>query len=102
MRLTTNLRNLVLSLDLIRMGGKLEGSRTTLTEEVFVPYVNKILDHIQSIEEPVLKVASTTEQLVDLYLNVMGNVEEVGSQLVKMDMIRYHEHHIIAELEKAA
>jgi len=55
LRLTTNLRNLVLSLDLIRMGGKLEGSRTTRTEEVFVPYVNKILDHIQSIEEPVLR-----------------------------------------------
>jgi hypothetical protein len=91
-----------MSLDLIRIGGKLEGSRTMRTEEVFIPYVNQIVKHIQSIEEPVLKVAGVTEKMLELYEDVKHNLEEVSSQLLMLEMIRYREHRIIAELEDAA
>jgi aerotaxis receptor len=102
LQLTTNLRNQVMSLDLIRIGGKLEGSRTMRTEEVFIPYVNQIVKHIQSIEEPVLKVGGVTEKMLELYEDVKHNLEEVSSQLLMLEMIRYREHRIIAELEDAA
>jgi hypothetical protein len=101
-QMTTNLRNQVMSLDLIRMGGKLEGSRTARTEEVFTPYVNQIVKHIQSIEEPVLKVAGSAEQMVELYQSVKHHLEEVSAQILVLEMIRYREHHIIAQLEETA
>jgi PAS domain S-box-containing protein len=101
-QMTSSLRNQVMSLDLIRMGGKLEGSRTARTEEVFTPYVNQIVKHIQSIEEPVLKVAGSTEKMVEIYQNVKHQLEEVSAQILVLEMIRYREHHIIARLEEAA
>jgi PAS domain S-box-containing protein len=101
-QMTTNLRNQVMSLDLIRMGGKLEGSRTARTEEVFIPYVNQIVKHIQSIEVPVLKVAGSAEQMVELYQSVKHHLEEVSAQILMLEMIRYREHQIIAQLEEVA
>jgi PAS domain S-box-containing protein len=102
LQLTQNLRNQVMSLDLIRMGGKLEGSRTVRTEEVFTPYVNEIVKHIQSIEDPVLSVAGATEQMVEIYENVKHHLDEVSAQILMLEMIRYREHHIIARIEEAA
>jgi PAS domain S-box-containing protein len=50
---TKNLQNLILRLDLIRTGGKLEGSRTPEIADIFQPFLQDMGHHLTEVGTPV-------------------------------------------------
>ncbi len=94
--MTNTVKNIVLSLDLIRMGGKLEGSRTMRTEEAFGPYVAEMLNSIEAIEAPIQEVYQVTEKIISLMEEVRVEMGDVRIHLVEMDLLRYRDYKSIA------
>lgn len=100
-RLLCNLvKNLVLSLDLIRMGGKLEGARTNRTEEIFFPYVEKMVECIHSIEEPVFKITETTEEMHTTFLKIKDILDIFDSCLIETEMMVFRDFKEISKFLK--
>ncbi len=95
--LTEMLKSVVMSLDLIRMGGRLEGSRTIKTEEVFAPYVEEMMTTIQSIEVPVSEVSEIVNQMITLLEDIRTQLNQIGIQMIEIDLIRYRDFKTVAQ-----
>lgn len=83
------LRNNVVSLDLIRLGGKLEGSRTNQAEEAFFPYIQQMIRFIDTVDQPIEKISKLTTNLICVFSNLSLQLESISSQLVFIEMVKY-------------
>ncbi len=83
------LRNNVVSLDLIRLGGKLEGSRTNQAEEAFFPYIQQMIRFIDSVDQPIDKISKLTKNLITVFSDLSLQLETISSQLVFIEMVKY-------------
>jgi len=80
---TVNLQNLILRLDLIRTGGKLEGSRSTEIAEIFKPFLDDMGRHLLEVGGPVTQLQEVLaefsrefEKILDEMTRVEFGVEE--------------------------
>jgi len=94
--LTEMLKSVVMSLDLIRMGGRLEGSRSLKTEEVFAPYVEEMVKSIQSIEIPINAISINVDEMISYLVSIRGELNIIAVQLIEMDLVRFRDFRVIA------
>lgn len=91
---TINLQNLILRLDLIRTGGKLEGSRTPEIAEIFKPFLDDMGHHLSEVGGPVTQLQETLgefrnefEKILDEMTHVEFGMEEGMHTLSSLEEI---------------
>jgi PAS domain S-box-containing protein len=69
---TELLHNLVIRLDLIRTGGKLEGSRKDNITELFRPFIEDMVKFIQAVDQPINNVLAATNDSLASFESVLS------------------------------
>jgi len=82
------LKNLILSLDLVRVGGRLEGSRTQNSDDAFRPYIEEMMKFIHSVNAPADRVSQVTGEYIDAFVGLKDQLAIISSNLVELEMIK--------------
>ncbi len=82
-----SLLNTFESLDVVRIGGLVESSRTAQTEESFAPYVREITNFIEQVQGPIACIDKSSSKLDVFYKEFQHHISDMAYELVEMDMM---------------
>ena len=74
-------------MDLIKTGGKLEGSRSAEIVEVFNPFINEMTDIIKNFHEPIAEILNPITELATDYENITMNLTQTDYVLGEIALI---------------
>lgn len=97
-----SLMNIILTLDLIRTGGKLEGARTHEIEESFGPFVMEMDSFIKAVKGPLEDLINQISRLNTQLFPCVSALNETGFLVAQLVVIQksYFEKPIQANTEK--
>lgn len=85
---TDSLRGIVMGLDLIRLGGRLEGSRTTQNDVNFRPYIEEMNRFIQEVEAPIQELNQIAETYMRVFEALQIQLQSSLIRIVELEMIQ--------------
>lgn len=93
-------KNLITRLDLIRAGGKLEGSRSVPVAEIFMPFVKEMQYFVQVVHQPIYQIADSLRVSIDLFSQFVTSMSLIEHSISDIDLMLEMTHQ--NQNEKAA
>jgi len=92
-RACEELHQLMVRLDLVRTGGKLEGSRSNDVTELFRPFVADMANFVKAVDGPVSQLLKILESVEDSILRMISGTNRMDYVVEEMQVIwlRYRE-----------
>lgn len=84
---SSNLTDLITRLDLIRTGGKLEGSRTLAVAESFLPFINEMETFIKAVGPPIAQIVGSASDTVTSMGDLMSKVRLIEHSISEVSLL---------------
>ncbi len=72
-----SLRSYMSNIELIRLGGKLEGARNVKSDESFAPYIKQLNDFIEKVDAPIHLIISLSSELSEVFKNITSQLNNM-------------------------
>ena len=80
------LKNMMVSFDLIRMGGRLEGSRNNETDQGFSAFINEIMAFLLSVEKPLQDMSIEIEKVLTVLVRMKEYLQVFTDTMIQVEM----------------
>ena len=82
------LKNRMVGFDLIRLGGRLEGSRTLETDSSFAPYIQDIMRFLNNVEQPILEMTRQLDEVFCVLSKVRERSLSFSGSMIQIEMLQ--------------
>ena len=80
------LKKMMVSFDLIRMGGRLEGARSIETDQSFSPFINEMMKFLVTVEKPITEMALKVDEVYSVLSRMKERLQSFNEDIVKLEM----------------